>query len=39
MADLENQNVDAYMELINDAYREFEETLDEIDEQKNSLNL
>lgn len=32
MDDLENQNVDAYMELINDAYREFEETLDEIDE-------
>lgn len=32
MDDLENQNVDAYMDLINEAYREFQETLEEIEE-------
>lgn len=32
MDDLDNQNVDAYMDLINEAYREFQETLDEIEE-------
>lgn len=31
MSDLENQNVDAYLDLINNAYREFQETLEEVE--------
>ena len=29
MADLENQNVDGFLDLVNNAYREFQETLEE----------
>lgn len=31
MSDLENQNVDAYLDLINNAYREFQTTLEEVE--------
>ena len=31
MSDLENQNVDGYMELINNAYEAFQETLEEVE--------
>ena len=31
VADLENQNVEAYVELVNEAYREFQETLEEVE--------
>ena len=32
MADLENQNVEGYLELINNAYRDFQSTLEEANE-------
>lgn len=31
MADLENQNVDGYLDLVNNAYRDFQETLEEVE--------
>lgn len=31
MDDLENQNVDGYLDLVNDAYRDFQETLEEVE--------
>lgn len=31
MADLENQNVDGYLDIINNAYRDFQETLEEVE--------
>ncbi|GEK88829.1 putative aldouronate transport system substrate-binding protein [Alkalibacterium putridalgicola] len=31
IADLENQNVEGYLELVNEAYQEFQETLEEVE--------
>jgi putative aldouronate transport system substrate-binding protein len=37
MEELENQNVDAYLDLINNAYEEFQETLEEVEQQEEEL--
>ncbi|MDZ7835675.1 MAG: hypothetical protein U5K84_10550 [Alkalibacterium sp.] len=31
MAELDQQNVDGYLDLVNEAYREFQETLEEVE--------
>jgi putative aldouronate transport system substrate-binding protein len=31
MDNLENQNVEGYLDLVNDAYRDFQETLEEVE--------